>query len=174
MLLGELQTRERLTSPRHAMTCPTTGSAGTGKSMVLRRILSTLAAAGTKGVYATATTGIAACQVKGSTIQQFAGIGKASGSGEEALRAVRKRPEAVRRWRAAQVAPPVSAGHRLCTASRRVGLKALGVGAPRTTAVGVVSSCVARAWCAICTGPKPSYRCASHTHPWHCAGADRR
>ncbi|CAN0533099.1 unnamed protein product, partial [Laminaria digitata] len=79
------------------------GCAGTGKSLVLTRILARLAEAGTTGVYATATTGIAACHVKGTTLQQFSGFGKARGTGEEMLKAVRKRKDAVRRWRAAQV-----------------------------------------------------------------------
>lgn len=80
------------------------GCAGTGKSLVLKRILARLAEAGiTSGVYATATTGLAACHVKGSTLQQFAGIGKARGSGEEVLKVIKKRSDAVRRWKAARV-----------------------------------------------------------------------
>ncbi|CAN0109584.1 unnamed protein product [Pylaiella littoralis] len=80
-----------------------TGCAGTGKSLVLNRILTRLAEAGVSGVFPTATTGLAACQVKGTTLQQFAGIGKARGSGEEVLKVVEKRPDAVRRWKAVQV-----------------------------------------------------------------------
>lgn len=80
-----------------------TGCAGTGKSLVLNRILTRLAEAGVSGVFPTATTGLAACQVKGTTLQQFAGIGKARGSGEEVLKVVKKRPDAVRRWKAVQV-----------------------------------------------------------------------
>ncbi|CAM9643345.1 unnamed protein product [Ascophyllum nodosum] len=80
-----------------------TGCAGTGKSLVLNRILRCLKEDGTAGVHATATTGLASSHVKGTTLQQFAGIGKASGSGEELVRIVRKRPDAVRRWRTVQV-----------------------------------------------------------------------
>lgn len=79
------------------------GCAGTGKSLVLNRILARLKDAGVTGVYATATTGLAACHVKGTTLQQFAGIGKARGSGEEVLKVVKKRPDAVRRWKTVQV-----------------------------------------------------------------------
>lgn len=87
------------------------GCAGTGKSLVLNRILARLAEAGvTSGVYATATTGLAACHVKGMTLQQFAGIGKARGSGEEVLRVIKKRPDAVRRWKAARVRVGVCGG----------------------------------------------------------------
>lgn len=70
---------------------------------MLNRILARLKDAGVTGVYPTATTGLAACHVKGTTLQQFAGIGKARGSGEEVLRVVKKRPDAVRRWKTVQV-----------------------------------------------------------------------
>lgn len=70
---------------------------------MLNRILARLKDAGVAGVYPTATTGLAACHVKGTTLQQFAGIGKARGSGEEVLKVVKKRPDAVRRWKTVQV-----------------------------------------------------------------------
>lgn len=70
---------------------------------MLNRILTRLKDAGITGVYPTATTGLAACHVKGTTLQQFAGIGKARGSGEEVLKVVKKRPDAVRRWKTVQV-----------------------------------------------------------------------
>lgn len=54
-------------------------------------------------MFATATTGLAACHLKGTTLQQFAGIGKARGSGPELLKVVKKRPDALRRWKTAQV-----------------------------------------------------------------------
>ena len=52
-----------------------TGCAGTGKSFLLKRIISQLYKIhGRDSVYITATTGLAACAINGVTIHQFAGI----------------------------------------------------------------------------------------------------
>ena len=52
-----------------------TGCAGTGKSFLLKRIISQLYKIhGKDSVYITATTGLAACAINGVTIHQFAGI----------------------------------------------------------------------------------------------------
>ncbi|KAL3269018.1 hypothetical protein HHI36_008102 [Cryptolaemus montrouzieri] len=54
-----------------------TGSAGTGKSFLLRKIIGALPADVT---VATASTGVAACHIGGITFHQFAAIGIGSGS----------------------------------------------------------------------------------------------
>ncbi len=51
-----------------------TGCAGTGKSLLLRHILAALPAGST---FATASTGLAACALGGTTLNAFAGVGRA-------------------------------------------------------------------------------------------------
>ena len=75
------------------------GSAGTGKSFVLREILKAMPA---EGLYVTASTGIAALNVGGTTVHSFAGIGLAQGTVPEILADVRRKSQVVRRWRKAR------------------------------------------------------------------------
>lgn len=72
-----------------------TGGAGTGKSFLLRRIVSILPPNST---FVTASTGVAACHVGGMTLHSFAGIGTVPGTNEENVaRASRDIPAA--KWR---------------------------------------------------------------------------
>ncbi|KAK9828391.1 hypothetical protein WJX81_002975 [Elliptochloris bilobata] len=74
-----------------------TGCAGTGKSLLLRHIVRRLPPETT---FVTASTGLAAAALGGTTLNAFAGIGRADG-GREAMRRAASRPEAAGRWRRA-------------------------------------------------------------------------
>ncbi|GLB43418.1 putative DNA-dependent ATPase and 5'-3' DNA helicase required for the maintenance of both mitochondrial and nuclear genome stability [Lyophyllum shimeji] len=78
-----------------------TGSAGTGKSVLLREIIKTLRAKYVKtpdAVAITASTGIAACNIGGVTIHSFAGIGLGTESAEDLATKIRKNKKASTRW----------------------------------------------------------------------------
>ncbi|XP_011633917.1 ATP-dependent DNA helicase PIF1 [Pogonomyrmex barbatus] len=72
-----------------------TGSAGTGKSFLLRKIISALPPDVTM---ATASTGVAACHIGGITLHQFAGIGLGTGTKERCIQ-LASRPSVVSIWR---------------------------------------------------------------------------
>ncbi|KDQ61420.1 hypothetical protein JAAARDRAFT_54792 [Jaapia argillacea MUCL 33604] len=78
-----------------------TGSAGTGKSVLLREIIKTLKKKFIKipdAVAITASTGIAACNIGGVTIHSFAGIGLGIESAEDLTMKIRKNKKASARW----------------------------------------------------------------------------
>lgn len=101
-----------------------TGGAGTGKSLVIREIirrshpayhLSALLNSHAHplfcdwarcrlpkdGTYITASTGIAACNVSGTTVHQFSGLGRGEGSADKIAKSIDRR-DAGNRWRHAK------------------------------------------------------------------------
>ncbi|KAH7288289.1 hypothetical protein KP509_31G020600 [Ceratopteris richardii] len=81
-----------------------TGSAGTGKSFFLMYIIRILKKLynGT-GVHVTASTGLAACALKGVTLHSFAGIGLGFGNPDDLVTKIFSSKEVTRRWREAIV-----------------------------------------------------------------------
>ncbi|CAD6887500.1 unnamed protein product [Tilletia controversa] len=78
-----------------------TGSAGTGKSVLLREIIKELRtrhARNPDAVAITASTGIAACNVGGTTLHSFAGIGLGAGTVPQLMAFLRKNRKSVARW----------------------------------------------------------------------------
>jgi hypothetical protein len=78
-----------------------TGSAGTGKSVLLREIIASLRTkhgARTEAVAVTASTGLAGCNIGGSTIHSFAGIGLGIEPAEELAKKVKRTKKHAMRW----------------------------------------------------------------------------
>ncbi|SGY15331.1 BQ5605_C013g07329 [Microbotryum silenes-dioicae] len=83
-----------------------TGSAGTGKSVLLREIIASLKrkyAATQDAVAITASTGMAACNIGGTTIHSFAGIGLGLEAPDQLVRKVQKNKTARGRWQRLKV-----------------------------------------------------------------------
>jgi ATP-dependent DNA helicase PIF1 len=65
------------------------GAAGTGKSFVLKEVVSVLKDKyGTPNVFVCASTGIAACSIGGCTLHSFAGVGLGEEPKEKLLSSV--------------------------------------------------------------------------------------
>ncbi|CCA69121.1 related to PIF1-DNA helicase involved in mitochondrial DNA repair and telomere length control [Serendipita indica DSM 11827] len=78
-----------------------TGSAGTGKSVLLRRIIKELRSKYSKSqdvIAITASTGIAACNIGGVTLHSFAGVGLGAGTPAELAAKIKKNQKASSRW----------------------------------------------------------------------------
>ncbi|XP_039179148.1 ATP-dependent DNA helicase PIF1 isoform X2 [Crotalus tigris] len=71
-----------------------TGSAGTGKSYLLKKIVASFPPNGT---YVTASTGVAACQIGGITLHAFAGIGSGKAPLHQCLE-LAQRPRVRQQW----------------------------------------------------------------------------
>jgi len=78
-----------------------TGSAGTGKSVLLREIISALRKRHLRDaerVAVTASTGLAACNIGGTTLHSFAGIGLGKENVHELIKKIKKSPKNRQRW----------------------------------------------------------------------------
>ena len=78
-----------------------TGSAGTGKSVLLREIISVLRkkyAKETDRIAITASTGLAACNIGGVTLHSFAGIGLGKEDVPELVKKIKRNQKAKHRW----------------------------------------------------------------------------
>ncbi|MCO5557063.1 hypothetical protein L7F22_065969 [Adiantum nelumboides] len=81
-----------------------TGSAGTGKSFLLMYIIRILKRAlPDNSVFVTASTGIAACTLKGITLHTFAGIGLGGDAESSLAMRVLRNKDSSKRWRQAAV-----------------------------------------------------------------------
>ena len=80
-----------------------TGSAGTGKSFLLRHIIASLRRMYPQGtVHVTASTGAAAVLIGGTTVHSFAGVGLGAGDGQALLTRVQSNKQCLVRWRRAK------------------------------------------------------------------------
>ncbi|KAL1961677.1 hypothetical protein VTN77DRAFT_1315 [Rasamsonia byssochlamydoides] len=78
-----------------------TGSAGTGKSVLMREIIKKLREKYRREpdrVAVTASTGLAACNIEGVTLHSFAGIGLGKENAQELVKKIRKNQKARNRW----------------------------------------------------------------------------
>ncbi|OAR02091.1 hypothetical protein LLEC1_06673 [Akanthomyces lecanii] len=78
-----------------------TGPAGTGKSVLMRAIISELKAKyarESERVAVTASTGLAACNIGGVTLHSFSGIGLGKEDAPVLVKKVRRNPKAKNRW----------------------------------------------------------------------------
>ena len=83
-----------------------TGSAGTGKSVLMREIIKALRIKYAKEpdrVAVTASTGLAACHISGVTLHSFAGIGLGREPAEDLIKKIKKNAKARNRWLRAKV-----------------------------------------------------------------------
>ena len=78
-----------------------TGSAGTGKSVLMKAIIAELRHKyrhEPDRVAVTASTGLAGCNIDGMTLHSFAGAGLAKEAAPDLVKKIRKNPKALKRW----------------------------------------------------------------------------
>ncbi|KAF4978822.1 hypothetical protein FZEAL_4866 [Fusarium zealandicum] len=78
-----------------------TGAAGTGKSVLMRAIITELKKKHAKDperVAVTASTGLAACNIGGITLHSFSGIGLGKEDAPTLIKKIRRNPKAKNRW----------------------------------------------------------------------------
>lgn len=81
-----------------------TGSAGTGKSVVLRHLVDELKRKhGSYCVGVTASTGLAACNIGGQTVHKYLGIGLGTESPQDLASKIKRQGVTKRRWRTIKV-----------------------------------------------------------------------
>lgn len=81
-----------------------TGAAGTGKSLVLRTIISQLRGRyGKQSVAITASTGLAANNIGGITLHRWAGIGLGHGKVADCVKSIKKKPDVLACWKNTRV-----------------------------------------------------------------------
>lgn len=81
-----------------------TGPAGSGKTVLLRALVSRLATLhDARSIAVTATTGIAASHIKGGTLHSWAGCGLAKGNAASLAKQVQADVEALARWKQTKV-----------------------------------------------------------------------
>lgn len=77
-----------------------TGSAGTGKSVLLRSLIKTLRRQhGFDLVGVTASTGLALCNIGGSTLHSFTGIGLGNGDVKSLVKRIKKSKKNFKKWK---------------------------------------------------------------------------
>lgn len=74
------------------------GKAGSGKSLLVRHIINELRR-NSKRVFVTASTGITAQNIGGTTIHSFAGIGNGKKSAHELVAIIKNNPVAEENWK---------------------------------------------------------------------------
>ena len=104
--LSEEQKHILTTVVDHGKSVFFTGSAGTGKSVLMRSIIAKLRDKYRREpdrVAVTASTGLAACVVEGITLHSFAGIGLGREPAPELIKKIKRNPQHKTRWQRTKV-----------------------------------------------------------------------